>query len=70
MLKLAERLLLLRKEHNLTQEDAAKELGISMKSYCRYEKNEREPTAPVLAEMAKFYHVSLDYLLGLKDERQ
>lgn len=70
MLKLAERLYMLRKERNLTQEDAAKELGISMKSYCRYEKNEREPTAPVLVQMAQFYKVSLDYLVGLKDERQ
>lgn len=70
MLELSQRLYGLRKERNLTQEDAAKELGISMKSYCRYEKGEREPTAPVLVQMAKFYHVSLDYLLGLKDERQ
>ena len=70
MLKLAERLYMLRKERNLTQEDAAKELGISMKSYCRYEKNEREPTAPVLVQMAQFYKVSLDYLVGLKEERR
>lgn len=70
MLKLAERLYVLRKERKLTQEDAAKGLGISMKSYCRYEKKEREPTASVLVQMAQFYNVSLDYLVGLKDERQ
>ena len=70
MLKLAERLYLLRKEHNLTQEATAKELGISMKSYCRYEKKERDPTASILVQMAKFYNVSLDYLVGLKDERE
>ena len=70
MLKLSERLYSLRKERKLTQDSVAKELGISMKSYCRYEKNEREPTAPTLVKMARFYHVSLDYLVGLKDERQ
>ena len=70
MLKLSERLYSLRKERKLTQDSVAKELGISMKSYCRYEKNEREPTASLLVEMARFYHVSLDYLVGLKDERQ
>ena len=70
MLKLSERLYSLRKERKLTQDSVAKELGISMKSYCRYETNEREPTAPTLAKMARFYHVSLDYLVGLKDERQ
>ena len=70
MLKLSERLYSLRKERKLTQDSVAKELGISMKSYCRYEKNEREPTASVLVQMADFYDVSLDYLVGLKDERQ
>ena len=67
MSDLSERLYSLRKEHGLTQEDAAKELGISMKSYCRYEKDEREPSASVLIQMARFYQVSLDYLVGLKD---
>ena len=70
MLKLSERLYSLRKERKLTQDSVAKELGISMKSSCRYEKNEREPTASLLVEMAMLYHVSLDYLVGLKDERQ
>ena len=70
MLKLSERLYSLRKERKLTQDSVAKELGISMKSYCRYEKNEREPTASLLVEMAMLYHVSLDYLVGLKDKRQ
>lgn len=67
---LAERLSLLRKEQNLTQKEVSRELGISLNSYQRYETSEREPTAPVLVEMAKFYQVSLDYLVGLKDERQ
>ena len=70
MLIVAERLYILRKELNLTQEAAAKELGVSLMSYRRYETNEREPTAPTLVKMARFYHVSLDYLVGLKDERQ
>ena len=70
MSDLSERLYSLREEYGLTQEDAAKELGISMKSYCRYEKDEREPSASVLIQMARFYQVSLDYLVGMKDERQ
>lgn len=70
MLVLSERLYLLRKERKLTQGEAAKNLGISLNSYQRYETNEREPTAPVLVQMAQFYNVSLDYLVGLKDERR
>ena len=67
---LAQRLSLLRRERNMTQEAAAKELGISQNSYQRYETDEREPTAPILVRMAQFYGVSLDYLVGLRDERQ
>lgn len=69
MLKLAERLYDLRKEQGLIQERAAKELGISLKSYCRYEGGEREPTASVLVRMADFYGVTTDYLLGRTEER-
>ena len=69
MLILAERLFLLRKERDVTQKEVSQELGISLNSYQRYETDEREPTAPILVQMAKFYHVSSDYLLGLKDER-
>lgn len=69
MLKLSERLHSLRKERMLTQTDAAKAVGISMKSYCRYEAGEREPTASVLVRIADFYNVTTDYLLGRSDEK-
>ena len=69
MLKLTERLLTLRKEGRLTQEDVAKELGISLKSYCRYERGERLPDAEILALIADFYNVTLDYLVGRSEER-
>ncbi len=70
MLILAERLSLLRKERDMTQKEVSQELGISLNSYQRYETDEREPTAPILVQMAKFYNVSLDYLVGLTDERR
>lgn len=70
MLKLSERLVSLRKERKLTQEDTAKELELGLRTYCRYEKGEREPTASVLVQIADYYNVSLDYLAGRSDERQ
>lgn len=69
MLKLSERLLGLRKEHKLTQTDAAKAVGVSLKSYCRYESGERVPDASILVQIADFYGVSADYLLGRSDDR-
>ena len=66
---LAERLLLLRKEKKITQPEAAKYFGVSFPSYCRYEHDERDPSAPTLVAIADFYHVSVDYLLGRTDQR-
>ena len=66
-MKLAERMKELRLEKSLRQEDAAKELGISMSAYCRYEYGQREPNASVLWRMADFYDVTIDYLVGRTD---
>ena len=65
----SERILALREERKLSQVAIAKEIGITSRTYQRYEAGEREPTAPVLVEIAKFYHVSTDYLLGLSDSK-
>ena len=65
---LAKRLRLLRKEKNLSQAEVAKALRLSTNGYQRYELNERDMTAPML-EVAKYYRVSADYLLGLSDLR-
>ncbi len=66
---LSERLLDLRKERKLTRKEVAGNLNIVERTYQRYEQGEREPTASVLAELADFYSVSVDYLLGRADQR-
>ena len=66
---LARRLRQLRKERNLRQEDIAAELGLSTNGYQRYELGEREPVASVLKNMAVFFNVSADFLLGRSDRR-
>ena len=65
---LAERMKLLRQDTKLKQVDAAKALGISISAYCRYEYGQREPDATTIAAMARLYHVSADYLLGITDD--
>ncbi|WP_297199722.1 helix-turn-helix domain-containing protein [uncultured Flavonifractor sp.] len=65
---LGQRLLLLRKQKGLAQKDVAERIGISFNSYCRYEKNEREPMAPTIVALADFFQVSTDYLLGRTDQ--
>lgn len=69
MTKLPERLLELRQERNMSQKTLIREMGIALNTYVRYERGEREPTASTLVQMADFYGVTLDYLVGRSEER-
>ena len=64
---LGKRLKELREERKLTQKELANILNINSVTYLRYEKAQREPPLSVIADIANFYDVSVDYLLGLKD---
>lgn len=57
----------LREDNGLTQKQLAEILGINSVTYLHYEKEQREPPLALLADIAKFYKVSVDYLLGLED---
>ena len=63
----SERLMDLRKKKQLTQGEAAKEFGVVVRAYQRYEYGEREPQLSTLIRIADFYGVSLDYLAGRCD---
>ncbi len=67
MFKLNERLFELRKEKGLTQEEVAKNLGVSPQSVSKWENGLTYPDISLLPSIADFYGVSVDYLLG-KDE--
>lgn len=64
---LGERLKEQREELALTQRELAEKLGMNAVTYLHYEKGQREPPLSVLADMARFFGVSVDYLLGLTD---
>ncbi len=63
-----ERLIELREKNGLSQVEAAKEFGVVVRAYQRYEYGEREPRLSTLVRMADFYGVSLDYLAGRTDK--
>lgn len=65
---LGQRLKELRTERNLTQRQVAEPLNISVAAYSHYEKSEREPPLSLLADFSAFFEVSVDYLLGLKED--
>ncbi len=63
------RLVSLRKEKNLSQKEAAVELGVSQALLSHYEKGIRECGLDFLCRASSFYDVSTDYLLGLTDNK-
>lgn len=55
---------LLRKEKNISQKQAAAELGISQALLSHYEKGIREPGLAFVIKACDYYNVSADFLLG------
>ena len=55
---------LLRKERGITQKQAAADLGISQAQLSHYEKGIRECGLDFVVQVADYYGVSCDYLLG------
>ena len=49
-----------------TQKQMAELIGITPRSYQRYESGEREPNIATLVQIADFFEISLDDLVGRK----
>ena len=62
-IEIANRLVKLRKENNLSQEALANKLGISRQAVSKWERAEASPDTDNLIMLAKIYHMSLDDLL-------
>ncbi|MCX4321099.1 MAG: helix-turn-helix transcriptional regulator [Lachnospiraceae bacterium] len=58
----------LREQYGFTQEYVGNKLEISQQAYSNYEMNKRALPARHALELAKLYHVSTDYILGLETE--
>lgn len=57
----------LRTEHELSQKELAKRLGVSGSTISMYERGERRPEFDMLEKMADMFHVDMNYLLGHVD---
>lgn len=69
-MKLGERLIQLRKERNYTRESFAEILGISKYTLRNYELGITEPGHPFLIKVADLFNTTIDYILGLTEERE
>lgn len=57
----------LRVNKKLTQKEVSDGSGVSYSAYQKYESGERELGANAVRKLAKFYRISTDELLGMKD---
>ena len=53
----------LRKKEKLTMQELAEKLNISQSTVSLYESGKRHPDSDTLKKIAKFFNVSIDYLL-------
>ncbi|MBQ7766820.1 MAG: helix-turn-helix transcriptional regulator [Lachnospiraceae bacterium] len=60
----------LREDKDIRQQDMADYLGVTQRSYSRYECGERTLTPEVLCKIADFHQVSVDYLLNRTDQKK
>lgn len=63
-MKFGDRLRILRKQHDLTQEQVAKKLDIVRSTYAYYETGKTSPDFDTVVKLARLFNVTTDYLLN------
>lgn len=69
MVNMGDRLKSLRTKNRLTQSQVAQRLGVAGSAVSAYESGSRYPSYSTLIRLARMYHVSTDYLLGITPRR-
>jgi len=67
---IAERLRGLRREQGITKRDLVNRLPLNYSTYANYESGFREPNSEVLQMLARYFNVSIDYLMGITANRR
>ena len=67
---LTQRLLQLRKESGMTQEQVASTIQTTLRQYQRFEKGEQKPGFDNLVKLADCFNVSMDYLAGRSESKE
>lgn len=66
-MNISNRLVQLRKEHNLSREELSKKIGVSYSTVSKYETGSREPDLDMINRLAELFDVTTDYLIGRSD---
>jgi len=67
---IAERLRDLRHEKGISKRELITALPINYSTYANYESGFREPNSEILQMLARYFNVSMDYLMGMTDNRK
>lgn len=59
----------LREDADLNQTQIAQYLGMSQTGYSKYETGENDIPTQVLIKLAKYYKTSIDYILGVSNNK-
>lgn len=60
----------LREDKDMSQTEMAKILGMSQTGYSKYETGENDIPTSILIKLARYHNTSVDYLLGLTDQKK
>lgn len=60
----------LREDSDLTQQQMAEYLMCDQSLYSKYERGERPVPLDIVVKLAKYYHTSVDYLVGLTTQKE
>ncbi len=60
----------LREDKDMYQKDIAKILGMSQTGYSQYETETNDIPTSILKKLALYYNTSIDYILGLTNEKK
>lgn len=60
----------LREDSDLTQSNLANYLHIKQNTYSQYENGQRQIPLELLVALANYYDTSIDYIVGLTDQRK
>lgn len=67
LMRIGDRIRLLREKRGKTQGEVCASLGLEQSTLVNYEKSRRTPKVDIIIALAKFFHVSTDYLLECAD---
>ena len=61
-----QRIRILREENDITQNELGEKLSVSKTTISHYENDSRTPSIETLIQLADFFQVDLDYILGVE----